>query len=120
MIRPLVFVAGGKPTTDAHIELGIELMFLIQRADDLLRIEQVIALHQLDVPGGHFALFVYAERKLAGFMILSFEFHALEIEDDVGHVLDHAWQRGEFMLRPGDFHRRDGRAFERGEQDAPE
>ena len=29
-------------------------------------------------------------------------------------------KRGELMLRAGDFYRGDGRAFERGKQDAPE
>ena len=50
----------------------------------------------------------------------SFEFHLLEVEDDVGHVLDHAWKRGELMLRACDFYCSDGSAFQRGKQDAPE
>ena len=53
-------------------------------------------------------------------MIGGFEFHPLQVEHDVGHVLDHAGQSGEFVLRAGDFHRGDGGAFERGEEHAAE
>ena len=53
-------------------------------------------------------------------MIIGFKFHFLEVEDDVGHVLDHTRKRGELMLRPGDFCGRNSRAFQRGKQDAPE
>ena len=53
-------------------------------------------------------------------MIGRFEFHPLQIEHDVGHVLDHAGQGGEFVLRAGDFHRGDRGAFERRKQHAAE
>ena len=58
--------------------------------------------------------------SLRGFVIGGFEFHPLQVEHDVGHVFDHAGQRGEFVLRAGDFDRGDGGAFERGEQHAAE
>ena len=44
-------------------------------------------------------------------MILGFELHLLEIEDDVGYVLDHARKGGELMLRAGDLYRCYGCAF---------
>src|SRR5205085_10982034 len=53
-------------------------------------------------------------------MIFSFEFHSLEIEHDVGDVLDHTRERGELVLRAGDFYRGNGGAFERRKQDASE
>ena len=53
-------------------------------------------------------------------MVIGFKFHFFEIEDNVGHVLDHTRKRGELMLRPRDFCGRDGRAFQRGKQDASE
>ena len=56
--------------------------------------------------------------SLRGFVIGRLELHALQIENDVGHVLDDAGQSGEFMLRAGDLHRGDGGAFERGKQHA--
>ena len=42
----------------------------------------------------------------------------LDVEDDVGHVLAHAGDRGEFMQHAVDMNRGDGRALQRGQQDA--
>ncbi len=58
--------------------------------------------------------------SLRGFVIGGLEFYPLQVEHDVGHVLDHAGQRGEFVLRAVDFDRGDGGAFERGEEHAAE
>src|SRR5205814_889332 len=53
-------------------------------------------------------------------VIFGFEFHPLEVEHDVGHILNHAGKRGELVLRAGDFYRGNGGAFERRKQHAPE
>ena len=53
-------------------------------------------------------------------LAIELEFYLLEVEDDVGHVFDHARKGGEFMLRASDFCCSDGSAFLRGKQDAPE
>ena len=37
LIGPLVFVAGGEAAADAHFEFGLELVLLVERADELLR-----------------------------------------------------------------------------------
>ena len=42
----------------------------------------------------------------------------LQVQNDVGHVLDHAVNGGEFVHRAVDLDGGDGRAFERGEQHA--
>src|SRR5690606_34561622 len=44
----------------------------------------------------------------------------LEVEDDLGNVLDHAGQAGELVERPLDLDRGDGGAFQRTEQDTAE
>ena len=67
----------------------------------------------LNVAGGDFAFFVHAERELARLVIVGFELHLLQVENDVGHVLDHAGQSGELVLGAGNFDRGDGGAFER-------
>jgi hypothetical protein len=53
-------------------------------------------------------------------MIVGFEFHPLQIENDVGYVLDNAWERGELMLGTRDLYGGDSRALQRGKQDTPE
>ena len=52
-------------------------------------IEHFVALDELDIAGGYGAFLVHVERELARFVIGGFEFHPLQVENDVGHVLDH-------------------------------
>ena len=66
------------------------------------------------------AFLVHGEREFARFVIGGLEFNLLQVEHDVGHVLDDAGQRGEFVLRAVDLHRGDGGAFERGKEHAAE
>ena len=91
-------------------------MFLVESAYQLLRVQHFKTLDGLDVAGGDFAHLVHSKRKFLRLVVLAihFEFHFLEIEDDVGHVLDNTGQRGEFMLRACEFCRGDGRTFQRG------
>src|ERR1051326_6426698 len=97
----------------------IELVLLVHRADELVRIQDFVTLSELDVAGRNFAFLVHRERKLARLLpVVGFEFDSLQVENDVGHVLDHAGQGGEFMLRAGDFHRGNGGAFQGRKQDS--
>ena len=48
------------------------------------------------------------------------ELDFLQVQNDVGHVLDDAVNRGELVHRAVHLHRGDGRAFERREQHAAE
>src|SRR5262249_41042017 len=86
------------------------------------RIQHLKTLNRLNVAGSDFAFFVHDERQFLWLVVLTieFKFHFLEIEDNVGYVLNHTRQRRELVLRSRDFHRGDGRAFKRGKQDAPE
>ena len=52
--------------------------------------------------------------QLAGVL----DHQALDVEDDVGHVLDDAGDRADFVLHALDLDAGDGAAFEAGEQDA--
>ena len=45
---------------------------------------------------------------------------ALDVEHDVGDVLEHARERGEFVQHALDLHRGDGRALQRRQQHAPQ
>src|SRR5262249_29858641 len=100
--------------------LGVEFVFLVEGADELLWIEHFVTRHFLNVAGGDFAFFVYTERKFFRLMaICGFEFYLLKVEYDVGHVFDDARQSGELVLRPSNFYRSDGSAFERRKQNAP-
>ena len=41
-----------------------------------------------------------------------FERHLLQIQDDIGSILDYTFNRREFMFDAFDLHRCDGRAFD--------
>src|SRR4029077_2697956 len=94
LVCTLVFLSSGKTATDAHIKLGVEFVLLVQGANDLLRVEHFKTLNGLDVAGHDCAFFVYAKRKFLRLVILTIEleFYLLEVEDDIGHVFDHAWK----------------------------
>ncbi len=51
-------------------------------------------------------------------MVLGLELDSLQVENNIGHVFDYAGQRGELVLRAGDLHRGDCRAFERRQEHA--
>ena len=93
-------------------------MFFVERADNLIGIQNLIALRKLNIAGGDFPFLVYAERKFARLVLGRLKLDTLQIEDDIGDVFDHARQSGEFVLCARDFHRRDGSAFQRGKKDA--
>jgi len=101
------------PMPLAHLEFGVEFMFSIKCADRLLRIQHFETLNRLNVAGSDFAFLVHGERQFLGLVVLTvqFEFHFLEIQDDVGHVLNHSGQRGELVLRTSNFYRGDRCAF---------
>ena len=44
-------------------------MFFVERADDLLGIQNLVALDELDIAGGDFAFLVHAERKFARLVV---------------------------------------------------
>src|SRR5205823_7980860 len=112
-VGPFVFLASGETASHADFQLGIELMFLVESADDLLGVQNLVTLSELNIAGGDFAFLVHAKRKLARLVLSRLELDALQIQNDVGDVFDHAWQSGEFVLRAGNFYRGNGRAFQR-------
>src|SRR5260370_17511330 len=99
LIGALVLLAAGKTAADANFELSVKFMLLVDRANQLLGIKHVVALHYLDIASGDFAFLVHGQRKFPRLMIIRFKFHLLKIKDDVSHILDHARKRGELMLR---------------------
>jgi hypothetical protein len=54
-----------------------------------------------------------------GMIAVDPEWHLLEVEDDVGRVLDHSWNGGELVKDPFDLDRRDARPLDGGQEDPP-
>ena len=116
--RLFIFVARTKTAPDFHFQFHLEFFLFVERANDLIRIDQFDVLVGLDVGSGHFAFLVRRKQQCLRLARVRLELDLLEIQNDVGHVLNNAVNRGEFMLRAVHFERRNGRAFERREQHA--
>ena len=68
----------------------------------------------------HFARLVDAQRQRLGVIDVQLERNLLQVEDDVGRVLDHAGNRRELVQHAVDLDGGDRRALDRGEQHAPQ
>ncbi len=118
-VGALVLVAGGEAAADADFHLGLELDLAVEGADQLLLVDDLVLGIFGDVGGGDFALLVDRDAERLGVLVLEVaELDLLQVEDDVGDVLDDARERAELVLGTFDFHRGDGGTFEGGEQHA--
>ena len=97
-----------------------ERALLVERRDEVVRVQDLEAVDELDVArvDGPGALLVDADRVRLGLGRLEDDF--LQVEDDVGHVLDDVADGRELVERALDADRRDGRALERREKHATE
>jgi hypothetical protein len=84
----------------------------------VVRIENFDVSAGLDVAGlGDAGTFLLQHHTLDALGMLP-EGDFFDVENDVGHVLAHARNRGEFVQHAVDMHRRDGGALERRQQHA--
>ena len=86
----------------------------------LLGIEHFAFVGRLDVLGGDVAVFVDVEHDAVRVVVVRVEFDLLEVEDDLDDVLDDAGDGLELVVHTVDLDRRDGGAFQRGEEHAAE
>ena len=74
----------------------------------------------LDLAAAHIARLIHGEADGFDSLAHDLEGNLFQVEDDIGGVFDHARNRAEFVLDAFDAHRRDGRAFDRAQQHAPQ
>src|SRR4029078_5482168 len=101
-------------------QLQGELAALGDGGDVGIRLEDLDVGVALDVAGAHFAGLVGAEVQRLRVVDVQLQRNLLQVEDDVGRILDDAGDRRELVQHAVDLHRGDGRAFNRGEQHAPQ
>jgi hypothetical protein len=107
-------VAAAAVDLDLHAQVAVP----VQRGDVQVRVQHLDVGVHLEVAGAHLALAPHLERGLLGAVALELEAHLLQVEDDLGHVLDHAGQGRELVEHAVDSHRGDRRALQRREQRA--
>ena len=120
LVGLLVFVAGAETAADLDFQFHLEFFLLVERADVLFGIDQFHILVQLDVAGGNFAFFVRGEKESLRVAAVGLEKNLLEVQHQIGDILDDSVHGGKFVLRAIHFDGSDGRALEGGEQNAAE
>src|SRR3954451_12286807 len=110
-------VAAAAPDRHVHLELGLRL----ERRDVDVRVEDLDARREVDVLGRDVAGAGDDERRLdLGGIRVHAAHDALEVEDDVGHVLLDALDRRELVGDALDPHAGHGRTRKRRQQNAPQ
>src|SRR5205823_6782107 len=79
----------------------------VQRADHQIRIEDLDIVPGLDRPGPDFAGTRATQADALGAFAVHAQPDALDVEDDIGDVLEHAGKRREFVQHALDLHRGD-------------
>ena len=85
-----------------------------------IRLEDLDVGVALDVARAHLAGLVHPQVQRLRVVDVQLQRDLLQVEDDVGRILDDAGDRRELVEHTVDLHRGDGRAFNRGEQHAPQ
>ncbi len=93
---------------------------MVEGADQLVRVDDLDVRVGLDVGGGDGAFLVDLEVELHGLALLGDDEDLLQVEDDVGHILDDAVDGLELVVDALDLDRADGAALDGAEQHAAE
>ena len=110
-------VAGAASDGKGHLDRAAAR----QRGDVMVGVEDLELGRDVDVGRDDLARLVFdqADLDLVGLTVQAAD-DALEVEDDVGHVLFEARQGGELVRDPFDLDRAHGRPFERRQEDTPQ
>src|SRR6185437_11743399 len=83
----------------------------VERADDEIRVEDLDVMPGLDRAGADLAGALGAQANALRPLAMHPQPYTLDVEDDVGDVLEHARKRGEFVQHALDLHRGNGSAL---------
>src|SRR3954465_7227758 len=119
LVGRLVVLGGAVAAAAADREVQLELRPLVERGDVDVRVEDLDARGQIDVLGGDVTGARDDQRRLdLGRVGVHAADDALEVEDDVGHVLGHTLDRGELVRDALDADAGHGGAGQRAEAHA--
>ena len=113
-----VAVGGDIALAGGDGELHAEVDLLVQRAEHQIGIEDFDVGDWLDLAGRDFARTLLAQRQALGTFGMHAQRDLLHVEHDVGDVLAHARDGGEFVQHALDLDRGDGGALQRRQQHA--
>src|SRR4051794_6084521 len=121
LVWGLVLLGGAVPAAAADRQVELELGLLVERGDVRVGVEDLDAAGQVDVARRDLAGAGDHQRRLdlRGVGVHAAD-DALQVEDDVRHVLRHALDGGELVRDALDPYGGHGGAGERGQQHAPQ
>ncbi len=114
---PLVPLRRAVAPPDLDRQLGPEGELLVQGGDMVGRVHDLDGPVGDDVPRRDLAHLLGFDPDRLGLAAVGDEEHLLQVEDDLGDVLDDSLDRVELVEHPGDLHGGDRGALDRGEED---
>src|SRR6476646_8032304 len=115
-----ILVGGDVAAAALHAQFHVQLSALGHRGDVRFRLENLDVRVTLDILRAYDAGLVDAQVERLRVIDVQLQRNLLEVQDDVGGVFDHTGNRRELVEHAVDLHRRNGGAFNRREQDAPQ
>src|SRR5437899_382373 len=115
-----VFVGADIAAAGFEPQFDIQLAALADGGDVNVAVEHFDVGVGLDLPAEHLTGVVQADPRDLDAFAHDLEGNLLEVENNVGGVFDHARNRAELVVHAFDLDRRDGRPFDRAQQDAPQ
>ena len=115
-----VLVGGNVAAAALQAHFHVELAAFADRRDVNVFVQHFDVAIGFDHAAGDHAGLIGAQVNRLRRIARKLERNLLQVEDDVGRVLDHAGDRLEFVQHAFHLHRGDGRAFDRAQQHAPQ
>jgi hypothetical protein len=115
-----ILVGGSVAAAALEAHFHVELAAFADGRDVDVFIQNLDISIGFDHAAGDHARLIGAQVNRLGRVARELERNLLQVEDDVGRVLDHAGDRLEFVQHAFHLHRGDGRAFNRAQQHAPQ
>ena len=113
---------GGRPIAAAVLDghLQMERNVVSQRAENMVRVDDLDGLVVEDIGGGDDAAAVAVDPDGPWCSEWFLTTRQLDVQNEVGDIVDHAGDRRELVLDPLDLDLGDGAALQAGQQDAPQ
>src|ERR1700745_249585 len=98
-ICALVFVSGKKSAANPNLEFRFKFLLLVDRANYLVGIQHFDPLDRLNIHGRNLTLFVDVNCYRARLVVDRLKFYLLQVQDDVGYVLNDPGEGSKLVLR---------------------
>src|SRR5271165_6896890 len=106
------------PAANPNVEFRFKFLLFVDRANYLVGIQHFDPLDRLNIPGRNLTLFVDVNCYRARFVVDRFKFYLLQIQHDVGYVLNDPGEGSKLVLRPSDPNGSNSSSFQRRQKNS--